>query len=153
MFERYTEDARKVIARARQEAQKFNHDHVGTEHLLLGMIEVKEGVAAEVLSHRQINLSKAKEQVAKLVENPMASKGIECDMLPRTEHAQNVLDDAIEEARQLKHNYIGTEHLLLGLLHEKNATGDKVLENLGLKLDDVREDILKHFNRSDSLPA
>lgn len=142
MFERYTEDARNVMSRARQEAQKFGHDHIGTEHILLGMLEVKGCVAADVLSHRAVNLRGAKAQVEKRV-TPGQGEGPD-GTLPRTEHAQHVLDDAVKEARQLKHSYIGTEHLLLGLLYEKDCIATEVLGSLGLKLDEVREDVM-HF--------
>lgn len=142
MFERYTEDARNVMSRARQEAQKFGHDHIGTEHILLGMLEVKGCVAADVLSHRAVNLRHARGLVEKLVT---PGQGEEPDgTLPRTEHAQHVLADAVNEARQLKHSYIGTEHLLLGLLYEKDCIATEVLAGIGLKLDEVREDVL-HF--------
>lgn len=142
MFERYTENARAVMGRARQEAQKLRHDHLGTEHILLGLIEVKEGHAADVLSKREIDLAHAKEQVEKLVKHGSGPEDGDYETLPRTEHAQCVIDDALEEARQIKDNYVGTEHLLLGLLHENEGTGAIVLKNLGLKLDDVRNDIL-----------
>lgn len=142
MFERYTEDARNVMSRARQEAQKFGHDHIGTEHILLGLLEVKGCVAADVLKHRAVNLRHTKTLVEKLV-SPGKGEGPD-GTLPRTEHAQHVLDDAVKEARQLKHSYIGTEHLLLGLLYEKNCIATEVLGSLDLRLEDVREDVL-HF--------
>lgn len=142
MFERYTEDARNVMSRARQEAQKFGHDHIGTEHILLGLLEVKGCVAADVLKHRAVNLRNTKALVEKLV-SPGQAEGSD-GTLPRTEHAQHVLDDAVKEARLLKHSYIGTEHLLLGLLYEKNCIATEVLGGLDLTLEDVREDVL-HF--------
>lgn len=143
MFESYTDNAREVMSRARQEAQKFGHDHIGTEHILLGLIEVKSGIAADILSHRAVNLRHAKSQVEKLVKHD-DKRDAANGTLPRTQHAQHVLDDAIREARTLKHNHIGTEHLLLGLLYEKDCIATEVLANLGLKLDDIREDVL-HF--------
>ena len=145
MIERYTDDARDVMSRARREAQKFGHDHIGTEHILLGLIEVKSCVAADVLGHRAVNVPAAKAQVEKLVK-PGKGQGPD-GTLPRTEHAQHVLNDAINEARQLKHNYIGTEHLLLGLLYEKDCIATEVLGNLGLKLDEVRQDVLHFIER------
>lgn len=150
MFERYTENAREVISHARQEAQNFGHDHVGTEHILLGLIEVKSGVAANVLSYLKVDLPHAKEQVGELVKQGIEGEGFHCETLPRTIHAQTVIDDAVKEARTLKHNNIGTEHLLLGLLYENEGTGAKVLGNLGLKLDDVRETVLHLFDRDDT---
>ncbi len=144
MFERYSDNARSVLEHARQEAQKFRHDHIGTEHILLGLIEVKMGVAAEILRHRNVDLAHAKEQVNKMVVHGSGPKDGDYESLPRTQHAQNVIDDALEEARALKHNIVGSEHLLLGLLHENEGTGAKVLRNLGLELDEVREETL-HF--------
>jgi ATP-dependent Clp protease ATP-binding subunit ClpC len=143
MFERYTEDAQNVMSRARQEAQKLGHDHIGTEHILLGLMEVKGCVAADVFTHRGVNLRQTKEQIEKLVKPGQAETPD--GTLPRTEHAHHVLSDAVNEARQNKHNYIGTEHLLLGLLYEKDCIATEVLSNLGLKLDEVRQDVL-HFS-------
>ena len=143
MFERYTENARKVLSRARQEAQKFHHDHIGTEHILLGLIEVKDGVAADILSHRNIDLKHAKAEVEKTVVSGGLADESAFLALPRTTHAHKLIDDAVEEARTLKHNYIGTEHLLLALLHEKGGRGAQVLGNLGLKSTEVRQDIIK----------
>ena len=147
MFERYTDDARDVLSHARQEAQKFHHDHIGTEHILLGLIEVKKGVAAEILAHRNINLRQAKAEVQKLVTpgNPEDEEAFVA--LPRTKHAHELIDDAVEEARKLKHNYIGTEHLLLALLYEEQGRGAQILGNLGLKGEDVRQDVLDFVGR------
>ncbi len=153
MFERYTENARNVLNRASQEAQKMHHDHIGTEHILLGLIEVKAGVAAKVFEHRNLDLPHAIEQVALLAQNGPEAEGHDCEVLPRTVHAQSLLDDAVQEARALKHNYIGTEHILLGLLHENEGTGAQVIRNLGFKLDDIRQDVLHLFDRDDTLKA
>jgi len=144
MFERYSENARSVMRHARMEVQKLSHDHLGTEHILLGLIEVKEGVAAAVLRHKEVDLPHVKEQVEKMVKHGSSTEEVDYESLLRTPHAQNVIDDAVKEARELKHNFIGTEHLLLGLLHENEGTGVDVIQNLGLKLDDVRKDVL-HF--------
>jgi len=143
MFERYTENARKVLSRARREAQKFHHDHIGTEHILLGLIEVKDGVAADILEHRNIDLKHAKGEVEKMVVPGGLADESAFLALPRTTHAHKLIDDAVEEARTLKHNYIGTEHLLLALLHEKEGRGAQVLGNLGLKPAEVCQDIIK----------
>ena len=148
MFERYTEDARDVLSHARQEAQKFHHDHIGTEHILLGLIEVKTGVAADILTHRSINLKAAKAEVQKMVTPGNPNDDDTFISLPRTIHAHELIDDAVEEARALKHNYIGTEHLLLALLHEKDGRGAQVLGNLGLKLDEVRQDVIEFVKRA-----
>ena len=148
MFERYTDNARRVLSRARQEAQKFHHDHIGTEHILLGLIKIKDGVAADILTHRNIDLKHAKAEVKKLVTPGTPDNEDSFVALPRTTHAHDLIDDAVEEARALKHNYIGTEHLLLGLLYENEGTGAKVIQNLGLKLSEIREDMLRLLNRA-----
>ena len=146
MFERYSEDARSVMRHARMEVQKLRHDHLGTEHILLGLIEVKQGVAASVLRHKEINLSHVKEMVAKLVKPFSLNEDVDYEALPRTSHAQNVINDAVKEARELKHNFIGTEHLLLGLLHENSGTGAQIIQNLGMELDDVRKEVLRFLS-------
>lgn len=146
MFEQYSEHARSVMEHARQEAQKFGHDHLGTEHILLGLLEVKEGCAAYILKNRRVNLSEAKEQVRRLVSPGSASPSGDYDRLPCTDHAQCVLQDAVKEARMLKQSSIGTEHLLLGLLYEKECIATEVLGNLGLKLDQVRQDVLDYLS-------
>ncbi|MCI0498419.1 MAG: hypothetical protein L0Y36_01880 [Planctomycetales bacterium] len=147
MFEKYSEHARSVMEHARQEAQKFGHDHLGTEHILLGLLEVKEGCAACVLKHRKVNLAQAKQQVRVLVKQGSVARDSSYQALPCTPHAQHVLGDAVKEARMLKHTTIGTEHLLLGLLYEKECIATEVLRNLGLKLDQVRNDVLYFLNR------
>ena len=151
MFERYTENARDVMSRARQEAQKFGHDHIGTEHILLGLIEVKTGIAAEILKSRAIDLRHAKEQVEKLVKHGSGGGEIAHGTLSRTEHAQHALNDAVREARALKHKHIGTEHLLLGLLYEKECIATEVLANLNLRLNDIRNDVLHFVQRSENV--
>lgn len=153
MFERYSPHAQSVMDRARQEAQKLRHDHIGTEHILLGLIEVKDGVAADVLRHRNVDLAHAKQQVELLVKHGSGPEDGDYETLPRTVHAQSVCDDALREARALKNTTIGTEHLLLGLLYENEGTGAKVLRNLGLKLDDVRDDTLYVIRQGKTVPA
>jgi ATP-dependent Clp protease ATP-binding subunit ClpC len=151
MFERYSEHARSVIEHARWEAQKLRHDHLGTEHILLGLLEVKDGFAAEVLRHRNIDLAHAKEQVKNLAKHGNGPEDGDYETLPCTVHAQSVVDDAVKEARDLKHNKVGSEHLLLGLLYENEGTGAKVLRNLGLKLEDVRKDTLYFIDLAKSV--
>ena len=137
MFERLTDRARKVMALANQEAQRFNHEYIGTEHILLGLVKEGSGVGANVLKHLEIDLRKVRLEVEKLVKSgpDMVTMG----KLPQTPRAKKVIEYAIEEARSLNHNYVGTEHLLLGLLREQDGVAAQVLMNLGLKLDDVRE--------------
>ena len=112
MFERYTEDARDVLSHARQQAQKFHHDHIGTEHILLGLIEVKTGVAADILTHRSINLKAAKSAVEKMVTPGNPDDDDTFIALPRTAHAHELIDDAVEEARALKHKKAAAHRFL-----------------------------------------
>mgnify|MGYP005833011007 CR=1 FL=1 len=139
-FERFTDRARKVIQLANQEAQRFNHEYVGTEHILLGLIKEGSGVAANVLRNLDVDLRKIRLEVEKLVQSgpDMVTMG----RLPLTPRARKVLEYATEEARNLNHNYVGTEHILLGLLREQEGVAAQVLMNLGLKLEDVREEVL-----------
>jgi len=140
MFERFTDRARKVMALANQEAQRFNHEYIGTEHILLGLVKEGGGVGANVLKNLDLDLRKIRLEVEKLVKSgpDMVTMG----KLPQTPRAKKVIEYAIEEARSLNHNYVGTEHLLLGLLREQDGIAAQVLMNLGLKLEDVREEVL-----------
>ncbi len=140
MFERLTDRARKVMALANQEAQRFNHEYIGTEHILLGLVKEGSGVGANVLKNLDIDLRKVRLEVEKLVKSgpDMVTMG----KLPQTPRAKKVIEYAIEEARNLNHNYVGTEHLLLGLLREHDGVAAQVLMNLGLKLEEVREEVL-----------
>ena len=147
MFEKYSEHARSVMERAKQEAQKLRHDHIGTEHILLGLIEVDHGIAAEILRSENIDLPHTKAMVKELMTYETGPEDSDYEKLPRTAHAQTVIDDAVNEARQLKHTMIGTEHLLLGLLYENQGTGAKVLKNLGFKLEDIRKDVLNFIEK------
>src|SRR5437899_12056175 len=140
MYERFTDRARKVMQLANQEAQRLNHEYIGTEHVLLGLVKEGSGVAANVLKNLDIDLRKIRLEVEKLVQSgpDMVTLG----KLPQTPRAKKVIEYSIEEARNLNHNYVGTEHLLLGLLREQEGVAAQVLMNLGLKLEDVREEVL-----------
>ena len=140
MFERFTDRARRVMQLANQEAQRFNHEYVGTEHVLLGLVKEGSGVAANVLKNLDVDLRKIRSEVEKIVQSgpDMVTMG----KLPQTPRAKKVIEYAIEEARNLNHNYVGTEHLLLGLLREQEGVAAQVLMNLGLKLEEVREEVL-----------
>ena len=140
MFERFTDRARKVMALANQEAQRFNHEYIGTEHILLGLVKEGSGVGANVLKNLDVDIKKLRLEVEKLVKSgpDMVTMG----KLPHTPRAKKVIEFAIEEARSLNHNYIGTEHLLLGLLRESEGVAAQVLMNLGLKLEEVRQEVL-----------
>ena len=140
MYERFTDRARKVMQLANQEAQRFNHEYIGTEHVLLGLVKEGSGVAANVLKNLEVDLRKIRLEVEKIVQSgpDMVTMG----KLPQTPRAKKVIEYAMEEARNLNHNYVGTEHLLLGLLREQEGVAAQVLMNLGLKLEDVREEVL-----------
>ncbi|MFN0196787.1 MAG: ATP-dependent Clp protease ATP-binding subunit [Planctomycetaceae bacterium] len=140
MYERFTDRARKVMQLANQEAQRFNHEYIGTEHILLGLVKEGSGVAANVLKNLDIDLRKIRMEVERIVQSgpDMVTMG----KLPQTPRAKKVIEYAMEEARNLNHNYVGTEHLLLGLLREQEGVAAQVLMNLGLKLEDVREEVL-----------
>jgi ATP-dependent Clp protease ATP-binding subunit ClpC len=140
MYERFTDRARKVMQLANQEAQRFNHEYIGTEHILLGLVKEGSGVASNVLKNLDIDLRKIRLEVEKIVQSgpDMVTMG----KLPQTPRAKKVIEYSIEEARNLNHNYVGTEHLLLGLLREQEGVAAQVLMNLGLKLEDVREEVL-----------
>ncbi len=146
MFERFTDRARKVMALANQEAQRFNHEYVGTEHVLLGLVKEGQGVAANVLHNLQVDLKKIRLEVEKIVKSGPAM--VTMGKLPQTPRAKKVIEFAIEEARNLGHNYVGTEHLLLGLLREHDGVAAQVLMNLGLKLDEVRAEVLNILGAS-----
>ncbi|MBN1456903.1 MAG: ATP-dependent Clp protease ATP-binding subunit [Sedimentisphaerales bacterium] len=140
MFERFTDRARKVMALANQEAQRFNHEYIGTEHILLGLVKEGSGVGANVLKNLDVDIKKLRLEIEKLVKSgpDMVTMG----KLPQTPRAKKVIEFAIEEARALNHNYVGTEHILLGLLRETEGIAAQVLMNLGLKLEDVRQEVL-----------
>ncbi len=140
MFERFTDRARKVMALANQEAQRFNHEYIGTEHILLGLVKEGSGVGANVLKNLDVDLRKVRLEVEKLVR--AGPEMVTMGKLPQTPRAKKVIEYAIEEARNLNHNYVGTEHLLLGLLREHDGVAAQVLMNLGLKLEEVREEVL-----------
>ncbi|KKM26390.1 hypothetical protein LCGC14_1585230, partial [marine sediment metagenome] len=141
MFDKFTDRARKVMALAREEAKRFNHEYIGTEHILLGLVKEGSGVAANVLQNLDIDLKKIRLEIEKIVQTgpDLVSVG----QLPFTPRVKKVLEYAIEEARAMGHNYIGTEHQLLGLLREQEGVAAQVLLNLGVKLEDVREEIIE----------
>jgi len=139
MFEHFTNRARKVMALANQEAQRRNHEFVGTEHILLGLIMEGIGVGAAVLKELNVDLSKIRAAVERLA--PGGPEVIVLGQLPLTPGARKVIDDAIEESRNLKHNHVGTEHLLLGLLRETHGIAAQVLAQLGVNPEQAREKI------------
>ncbi len=141
MHDKFTERVRKVIYLAREEAARLQHDYIGTEHLLLGVIREGEGIAATVLNNLGVDL----DHIRQAVENMVSSSGgtMTIGEIPFTPRAKRVLELAVEEARSLGHNYVGTEHLLLGLIREGEGVAAKVLLELGVDRKRVREETLK----------
>jgi Clp amino terminal domain, pathogenicity island component/UvrB/uvrC motif len=140
MYERFTDRARKIMQLANLEAQRFNHGYIGTEHILLGLIKEGSGVAANVLKNLNTDLRKIRLEVEKIVLP--APDEARSGKLPLTPRVKKVIEYAIEEARNLGHNYVGSEHLLLGLVREEEGVAAQVLLNLGLKLSTVRQEVL-----------
>jgi len=148
VYERFTDRARKVMQCANQEAQRLNHEYIGTEHIILGLVKEGSGIAASVLKNFGIGLRKIRTEVEKIVGRA-SDEQIVMGKIPHSPLAKKVIEYAIEEARNLTHNYVGTEHVLLGLLRVPEGDACQVLVNLGLKLEDVREETLKLLGRSD----
>jgi len=140
MFERFTEKAIKVIMLAQEEARRLGHNFVGTEQILLGLIGEGTGIAAKVLKSMGVNLKDARVEVEKIIGRGSGFVAVEIPFTPR---AKRVLELSLEEARQLGHNYIGTEHLLLGLIREGEGVAARVLENLALDLSKIRTQVIR----------
>ena len=146
-FDKFTDRARKVLTLAQDEAQRFNHNYIGTEHLLLGLVREGDGVAARVLENLNVELPKVRTAVEFIIgrgDRPVVG---EVGLTPR---AKRVIELAIDEARRLGHNYIGTEHLLLGLVREGEGIAAGVLESLGVSLDKVRHEVIRVLSQSSS---
>jgi 2-methylisocitrate lyase-like PEP mutase family enzyme len=140
MFERFTDRARKVMALANLEAQRYNHEYIGTEHLLLGLIKEGSGVGAMVLKNLNVDLKRLRLEVEKLVK--AGPERVTMGKLPQTPRAKNVIKYAVEEARYLNHNYVGTEHILLGLARVTEGVAAQVLLNIGLNLERIRSEVM-----------
>jgi ATP-dependent Clp protease ATP-binding subunit ClpC len=134
-FDKFTERARKVLSLAQEEAQRLQHNYIGTEHLLLGLVREEEGVAAKVLSNLGVDLNKVRSAVEHIIGRGDRIVLGEIGLTPR---AKKVIELAGDEARRLNHHYIGTEHLLLGLVREGEGIAAGVLESLGVNLEKVR---------------
>ncbi|CAK6690718.1 ATP-dependent Clp protease ATP-binding subunit [Synechococcus sp. CBW1107] len=150
MFERFTEKAIKVIMLAQEEARRLGHNFVGTEQILLGLIGEGTGVAAKVLKSMGVNLKDARVEVEKIIGRGSGFVAVEIPFTPR---AKRVLELSLEEARQLGHNYIGTEHLLLGLIREGEGVAARVLENLGVDLAKVRTQVIRMLGETAEVTA
>jgi hypothetical protein len=140
IYERFTDRARKVMALANQEAQRFNHEYIGTEHILLGLVKEGSGVGANVLRELDIDLRRIRVEIEKIVKS--GPDMITMGKLPHTPRTKKVLAYAVEEAALMNHNYVGTEHLVLGLIREQDGVASQVLQNLGVKLEELRETVL-----------
>jgi ATP-dependent Clp protease ATP-binding subunit ClpC len=142
MYERFTDRARRVMQLANAQAQRFGHEYIGTEHILLGLVQEGSGVAANVLKNLDIDLHKIRSELEQIIRPTTGEPQATTGRLPHTPRAKKVIDYAIEEARGLNHNYVGSEHLLLGLLREGEGIAAQVLTSLGLKLEVAQEEIL-----------
>jgi ATP-dependent Clp protease ATP-binding subunit ClpC len=140
LFERFTDRARRVVVLAQEEARMLNHNYIGTEHILLALSREAEGVAAKALESLDISLEAARQKVAEIIGQGQAAPTGHISFTPR---AKKVLELAFREAMQLGHNYIGTEHILLGLIREGEGVGAEVLQRLGADLNRVRQTVIQ----------
>ncbi len=144
-FEKFSERARRVLSLAQEEAQRFNHNYIGTEHILLGLVRETDGVAARVLSSLNVELSKVRSAVEFIIGRGERPSPGDIGLTPR---AKKVIELAVDEARRLSHHYIGTEHLLIGIMREGEGVAAGVLESLGVSLDKVRAETTRILNQS-----
>ena len=144
-FEKFSERARRSLTYAQEEAQRFNHNYIGTEHILLGLVRESEGVAARVLTNLGVNLNKVRAAVEFIIGRGEKTTSGEVGLTPR---AKKVIELAVDEARRLNHNYVGTEHLLLGLLREGEGVAGGVLESLGVNLERARAETNRILNQT-----
>ena len=149
-FEKFSERARKVLSLAQEEAQRFNHNYIGTEHILLGLVRETEGVAARVLANVGVDLNKVRSAVEFIIGRGDKPAQGEIGLTPR---AKKVVELAVDEARRMNHTYIGTEHLLIGLLREGEGVAAGVLESLGVNLEKVRGETHRVLSQSPSQSA
>lgn len=150
MFERFTKRARKVVFDAQQEAYRFNHTYIGTEHLLLGLIREGEGIAAQTLGALGVTLREARQQVEDTVGFGEEDSGEQAPFTPRS---KKVIERALRESLNLGHTYIGTEHLLLGLVRERDGVAARVLSNLDVDRDRVRREVIRRLEERGEEPG
>ena len=143
-FEKFSERARRALTYAQEEAQRFNHNYIGTEHILLGLVRETDGVAAKVLTNLDIDLNKVRSAVEFIIGRGGKTGSAEVGLTPR---AKRVIEFAVDEARRLNHSYVGTEHLLLGLLREGEGVAGGVLESLGVNLERARAEVVRILNQ------
>src|SRR5437763_1603709 len=144
MFERFSERARQVVVLAQDEARLLKHNYIGTEHLLLGLIREEEGLAARVLRSLDVSVEEAREQVARVIG---PGDGVTTGQIPFTPRAKKVLELALRESRSLGHNYIGTEHILLGLVRENEGVAARILLDFDADTDTVRNEVIRLLAR------
>jgi ATP-dependent Clp protease ATP-binding subunit ClpC len=145
MFERFTRRARQVVVLAQDEARTLNHNYIGTEHLLLGLLREEEGVAARVLSALDIGIDEVRAQVARIVGH---GDEMSAGQIPFTPRAKRVLELALREAVAMGHNYIGTEHILLGLARENDGVAARILLDFGTDAEEIRNEVIRVLSGS-----
>src|SRR5512133_170495 len=145
MFERFTDRARRVVVLAQEEARHLDHNYIGTEHLLLGLVHEAEGVAAQALAQLGVSLEAVRAQVEEIIGRGQSAP---TGHIPFTPRSKKVLELSLREALQLGHNYIGTEHILLGLIREGEGVAAQVLVKLGADLNRVRQQVLQQLSGS-----
>jgi ATP-dependent Clp protease ATP-binding subunit ClpC len=156
VFERFTERARRVVVMAQDEARMLSHNYIGTEHILLGLLRVEDGLAARLLGSLDVSIDEVREHVARIVGQ---GEEVATGQIPFTPRAKKVLDLALREALTLGHNYIGTEHILLGLARENEGVATRILLDLGADADRIREEMIRmvsgpgRLERADGLRA
>lgn len=141
-FDKFTERARTVLTLAEEEARRLRHNYIGTEHLLLGLVREGGGLAAQVLTKMDVDLAMIRGKVEAIIGRGKHGKQVPSGPIGLTPRAKKVIELAVDEARRLNHHYIGTEHLLLGLIREGEGIGAGVLEELGVGLQRVRREVM-----------
>lgn len=150
-FDKLTERARRVLIHAQEEAYRFNHNHIGTEHILLGLVREDEGVAAQVLKNLRVELNKVRDLTEFIMGRGDRRILGEIELTPR---AKKIIELAVDEARRMEHSYVGTEHILIGLIREVEGIGAGVLESFGVNLEIARSEVRRVLddNRSRTAP-
>jgi ATP-dependent Clp protease ATP-binding subunit ClpA len=141
MYERFTDRSRNVMRLANEEAQRFRHEYVGTEHILLGLLNDGSGVAANALKNLQVDFRVVRRDIERIIQTGVGDARLGMGKLPLTPRSKKAIEYSMEEARALNHNYVGTEHLLLGLMREEEGVAAQVLMNIGLTTARVRDEV------------
>jgi ATP-dependent Clp protease ATP-binding subunit ClpC len=149
MFERFTDGARKVMAIANEHVRRFHHQYIGTEHIFLGLVQESGGTGASVLKNLGVDIDNMLPELEQLFKSKGGKDAVAEGNIPQTKNAIKVIEYAIEEARNLNHDYIGTEHILLGLLRVNEGIASQVLANLGVSMENARREIEKLSDRQE----